>query len=262
MRGSMNSVDVFGSNMQPSHPFSLVTPLKDNIDLVATLVHGKTADPTGAVKLIGGNVECTSCHNPHVQAKDQLSLNFLREGQFQRPALPGLPRSHPADERTGQSARRLVNQRACPVHRQDIAPGLARKLHYGGCRLPASPAMRRTTPCGTRACCAARMSRIASPATTASNISPMAPYANVFPEYAKPKIGHPFPTSTNPHDAAENTLLNNNRHATCVDCHNAHGLSRSGSISSSAADPHLAEGRRGHQCYRRNQRAHTRHQSI
>ena len=51
----------------------------------------------------------------------------------------------------------------------------------------------------------------------------MAPNANVFAEYATPKVGHPFPTSTNPHDATEDTLLNNNRHATCVDCHNAHG---------------------------------------
>jgi len=56
-----------------------------------------------------------------------------------------------------------------------------------------------------------------------ASVSPMAAYANLAPEYAQPKIGHPFPTSNNPHDAAEPTLLNNNRHATCVDCHNAHG---------------------------------------
>jgi predicted CXXCH cytochrome family protein len=53
-----------------------------------------------------------------------------------------------------------------------------------------------------------------------SNITPVPP--SVFAEYATGKIGHPFPTQTNPHDAAENDLLNNNRHATCVDCHNAH----------------------------------------
>ena len=51
----------------------------------------------------------------------------------------------------------------------------------------------------------------------------MPAYANVFLEYATPKIGHPFPAATNPHDATEGVLLNNNRHATCVDCHNAHG---------------------------------------
>ena len=74
----MNTPDVFGSNMQTSHPFSLALPLKDNVDLVASLAaNGKTGDPTGAVKLIKGNVECTSCHNPHVQAKDLVSQNFL-----------------------------------------------------------------------------------------------------------------------------------------------------------------------------------------
>ena len=56
-----------------------------------------------------------------------------------------------------------------------------------------------------------------------TNISPMPQYANVFAEYATPKVGHPFPASTNPHDAAEAVLLNNDRHATCVDCHSAHG---------------------------------------
>jgi hypothetical protein len=46
---------------------------------------------------------------------------------------------------------------------------------------------------------------------------------NVLSELALPKIGHPYPTtSSNPHDAAEKTMLNNNRHATCVDCHNGH----------------------------------------
>jgi hypothetical protein len=36
------------------------------------------------------------------------------------------------------------------------------------------------------------------------------------------KTGHPLPSGNNFHDAAEATLLNNNRHATCVDCHSAH----------------------------------------
>jgi hypothetical protein len=51
-----------------------------------------------------------------------------------------------------------------------------------------------------------------------SNISPGIP--NVFAEFAK--VGHPFPAGVNTHDAAESVVLNNNRHATCVDCHNGH----------------------------------------
>jgi hypothetical protein len=51
-----------------------------------------------------------------------------------------------------------------------------------------------------------------------SNISPAIP--NVFAEFAK--TGHPFPTGSNRHSAKEDLVLNKNRHATCVDCHDPH----------------------------------------
>ena len=52
--------------------------MKDASNLVASLAsQGKTADPTGAVKLVNGNIECTSCHSPHVQAIDKIAQNFL-----------------------------------------------------------------------------------------------------------------------------------------------------------------------------------------
>src|SRR5208283_1942435 len=52
----------------------------------------------------------------------------------------------------------------------------------------------------------------------AGNISPVAP--NVYAEFSK--ISHLLPAGVNGHDAAEPAVLNNNRHATCVDCHSAH----------------------------------------
>jgi len=76
--GSMNSIDSFGTNLGGTHPFSLILPMKDASNLVSSLVsQGKTADPTGAVKLINGNIECTSCHDPHVQGADKIAQNFL-----------------------------------------------------------------------------------------------------------------------------------------------------------------------------------------
>ena len=78
MTGAMNSGDSFGMNLSGSHPFSLVLPMKDASNLVASLVsQGKTADPTGAVALIKGNIECTSCHSPHVQGIDKIAQKFL-----------------------------------------------------------------------------------------------------------------------------------------------------------------------------------------
>ncbi len=78
MTGKMNAPDVFGSNLQSSHPFSLVLPMTDSPDLVASLVsQGRTADPLGKVRLIKGNIECTSCHDAHIQAIDTVNQNFL-----------------------------------------------------------------------------------------------------------------------------------------------------------------------------------------
>ena len=79
MTGQMNSADVFGTNLSTMHPISFILPLKAAPDLVSSLTANPpaTADQTGAVRLINGNVECTSCHNPHVQNIDPNSPKFL-----------------------------------------------------------------------------------------------------------------------------------------------------------------------------------------
>ena len=51
------------------------------------------------------------------------------------------------------------------------------------------------------------------------NLSPAAP--NVFAEFSK-QGAHPFTSAKGTHDANEDVLLNENRHSTCADCHNAH----------------------------------------
>jgi hypothetical protein len=48
------------------------------------------------------------------------------------------------------------------------------------------------------------------------------PILNVFGEYDAPKKGHPYSNVSNLHTATEAAVLNQNRHATCVDCHNGH----------------------------------------
>jgi hypothetical protein len=71
MTGSMYSKDVLGTQLQSSHPFSLKTPLVDAPHQVTGLASTQTtADPLHKVRLIGGTVECTSCHEPHSQGID------------------------------------------------------------------------------------------------------------------------------------------------------------------------------------------------
>ena len=218
---SMTAADVFGANLQPSHPVGLVLPLKDSVNLVASLVaQGKTADPTGAVQLIQGNVECTSCHNAHVQAKDLISQNFLvrdsSQGQLclachdptrqisgKINPLSGWINSihNTATNKLSPQANvgsyGTVAQSACiACHAPHNAPGTSRLLRGAN----------------EQDCIACH--------SGGSNISP-APL-NVFAEYVSPKVGHILPSANNQHDAAEAAMLNNNRHATCVDCHESH----------------------------------------
>jgi predicted CXXCH cytochrome family protein len=221
--GSMYTADVFGSNMQSSHPFSLVTPLKDNIDLAASLIaNGKTADTTGAVKLINGSVECASCHNPHIQSKDPVSLNFLVKDSSSGQLC--LACHDPTRQMSGQ-ANPLADwaTSAHALSSAQISPqallGSYRTVAADACISCHAP----HNATGTSRLLRAQNEQDCISCHNGANISPMPQYANVFAEYATPKVGHPFPTSTNPHDAAESTLLNNNRHATCVDCHSGHG---------------------------------------
>jgi predicted CXXCH cytochrome family protein len=223
MRGSMNTLDVFSSKMQSSHPFSLVPKLKDNIHLTASLAaNGKTTDTTGSVTLIKGSVECTSCHNPHVQAKDLVSQNFLVKdssgGQLclacHDPARTIGGQVNPLSDWTTSAHATSANK----------ISGAAQLGSYTtvatdsciSCHTPhnAGSGVHLLRGQDEQACISCH--------NGSTNVA-MAANTNVFAEYASPRVGHPFPSSTNPHDAAENTLLDNNRHATCVDCHSSHG---------------------------------------
>jgi len=226
--GSMNSADSFGTTLTGSHPFSLVIPLKDASNLVASLAtQGKTADPAGAVKLINGNIECTSCHDPHVQNIDKIAQNFLvrdsssaqmclachdpdRVVQGQINPLAGFPNSiHRTatnqvspDAHAGPYATVGVNAcTSCHMSHDSVAP--ARLLR------PAAPSAQSYDPV-TQSCMTCHGG--------GTYLSPA--ISNIMAEVAK--VSHPLPSGNNFHDAGESALLNNDRHATCVDCHSAH----------------------------------------
>jgi predicted CXXCH cytochrome family protein len=224
MRGSMNTLDVFGSNLQSSHPFSVALPLKDNIHLFASLTtNGHTGDPTGAVKLIQGNVECMSCHDPHVQARDLVSQNFMVEDSSSgRLCLACHDPTRQIGGQVNPLADWSTNAHAMSTSKLSPQAGLGSYATVAAdgcisCHTPhnASGTARLLRGQNEQDCIACH--------NGGSNVSPTVPYANVFAEYATPKVGHPLPSSVNPHDASESALLNNNRHASCVDCHNAHG---------------------------------------
>jgi predicted CXXCH cytochrome family protein len=229
MIGTMNDMDAFGTNLTGSHPFSLVLPMKDSPDLVASLVsQGKTADTTGKIKLINGSVECTSCHNPHVQNTDKIAQRFLA-----------------TDSSNGQlclachDPNRMVQGKVNPL------TGFSTSVHRTATNQVSPDAHAGAyATVGVNACTSCHMEHNSqSPARLLRSAVPAAPgfdpvtqncmtchgggtylspaIGNIMAEVAK--VSHPLPSGRNFHDASERLVLNNNRHASCVDCHNPHG---------------------------------------
>ncbi len=222
MTGTMNAVDNFGTNLSNSHPFSLVLPLKDAPDLVPSLYSsGVTADPTGAVKLIKGNIECTSCHNAHVEATDLTAHDFLvRDSSSGQLCLA----CHTPSNRTVNNQSNYVAGWTNSVHatagnQVSTQPGV-NLGSYSTVALNACTSchMEHNAPAGARLLRGNNENDCLTCHAGGANISPA--ILNVGAEFAK--AAHPYSTASGSHDAAEAVLLNQNRHATCVDCHNPH----------------------------------------
>ena len=265
MSGSMYTNDVFQENtstaLQASHPFSLVLPLNDASDLVSTLVNGQTADSTGAVKLIQGNIECTSCHNPHVQAKDPLNQNFLvlnsingvlcyachdpnrqaSQGQDPNPLNGWYQSIHATSTAAVQNLPyATLAQNACfSCHTDHNAPGGAWLLRGAGDQVCLN--------------CHSGSSGTSNANTLAGRVSRMMPNVmsspkmnaalNVASEYGK--IGHPIFAGANAvrlkninKSEQGGALPNNPTLSGCVNCHDPHAM-QGGTNAASGAAPML-----------------------
>lgn len=227
--GNMNPTDMFGSGLQGSHPFSLKLPLVDAADLQQSLtsIH-TTVDPTKSVQLVNSNVECTSCHTPHVQSIDKLSQNFLvRDSSSGQMCMA----CHSTDPRTVNGQNNPLSQWAVSIHATasnkianapvlgsypNVAQNACISCHMPHNSLAGPRLLRGPTPSVTNM--DASTQNCMTCHSGGSNISPAIP--NVYAEFAK--IAHPYPSGTNTHDTGESAVLNNNRHATCVDCHSPH----------------------------------------
>lgn len=226
--GTINTVDSFGTTLTGSHPFSLVTPLKDASNLAASLVaQGKTADPTGAVALVNGNIECTSCHSPHVQAIDRIAQKFLvRDSSNAQMCLACHDPNrvvqgqvNPLAGFIGSIHQTATNQVSPDGHIGEyptVGVNACNSCHMSHDSVAPARLLRPATPAAPANDSATQNCMTCHNGGTFLSPTPL----NVMAEVAK--TGHPLPAGNNFHDAAEATLLNNNRHATCVDCHNAH----------------------------------------
>ena len=268
MSGSMSSSDLFQGTLQAMHPFNFQLPLNcSNDNLLASLCTGATGNP--AVPLVQGNVQCNSCHNPHVQFNDPVQGDFLvmnnansamclachisEPSQFtalrtaiantaRATALPAgtsiVPAHNPSQynpftqwrqsihatavHKVSKNAKdigpyMMVSQNACmSCHTSHNAPGGAALLEGP------KPAIL-NMDAATQDCIGCH--------NGGSNLSPA--IANIYAEFSKTS-GHPFPTANNAHSSEESLVLNKDRHATCVDCHNPHAARQTTSFATTA----------------------------
>jgi predicted CXXCH cytochrome family protein len=245
MTGSMNSPDVLGSNLTSSHPFSLVLPMTDAADLVATLVKGQTADTTGAVRLINGNIECTSCHDPHVQARDPVAQNFLvkdsskgsmclachdpnRVLQGQTNPLAGWPQSihATATDAVSNLPYPTLDQNACiNCHTDHNAPGAQWLLHGAGDQVCLNCHSGSTGSAGLAGASVLNRSANRIPGVIAAGT--MRARLDIASEYDK--IGHPSSSSSS---GLQMKMMSKNQavvpntpnQSGCVDCHDPHAV--------------------------------------
>ncbi len=227
MTGSMKTTSKFGGDLRSSHPISMKTPLVDSPEINVLLSSSAPATADATVKLEKGNVECNTCHDPHVQGKDPIVQDFLvRDGSNGALCLA----CHDPNRVVNGSVNYLGGW-ASSAHA--VATNTTSNQPYVGgygtvagnactnCHMPhnASGPVRLLRGSDEKACLACH--------NGGTNVSPVA--INVFAEFAK--TGHPFSSGTNVHDRTESAVLNNNRHATCVDCHNPHANKAAGTTN-------------------------------
>jgi predicted CXXCH cytochrome family protein len=241
-----------GTNLQSTHPFSFVTPLQPSPDLWPSLSASppSTLDATGAVRLINGNVECGSCHNPHVQNIDS-SSEFLAIQNSESALCLACHNTVPSGTGMGMAAvaaaggskaaisarNPLANWRASvhatavnrvatqPVWVGRVAPKASKSAYLGpyttlrqngclSCHVTHNSAKGLLRGTEEQDCLSCH--------NGGTNVSP--PALDIYAEMSLPKISHAGTTTdvTNSHAAHETDVLNHNRHATCVDCHNPH----------------------------------------
>ena len=271
MQGSMNPQDVFGTNLSTTHPFNFKLPLSSSTpNVYPSVISGKTTNP--AVKMPGGNIQCTTCHNPHVEALDPVALNFLvinNSGSALclacHQALPSSTDPHSMaqlrsqiEARTGTTAGTPAGTTA-PTIRPNMfgrwplsghalaSHRIAKNIHLGpygntrenaclSCHAPHKAqggASLLTGPVQPLLDMDAVTQNCMSCHNGGTTLSP--PIPNVFAEFSK--TGHPFQTGTSKHNNREAAVLNNNRHATCVDCHEPHSSSPTTSFLTTSIRP-------------------------
>ena len=229
-QGRLTGPSSLGLNLADDHPVSFV-PVTGPQMVVPPPGDAVALDATG-------QMQCTSCHDPHEQERDPVVRKFLvkgnqasalcltchqKEGWLANPTshrLSAQPYGAPQGAHTGYTT---VATNACESCHKSHTAGWSERL------LKAQEAM----TCGTG------NSQCHGGTTVASK--------NVYAEFSGKFYRHPSydPVSAQTHDAAESPTssrsplpersITANRHAACSDCHNTHASHEQATVAPRAS---------------------------
>jgi len=211
--GSMASPDVFGANLAPSHPVSM-TPIDDG-QLATSLFTAPASTKDAAVKLVSGKVECTTCHDPHMQNNDPVAGMFLvrsNAGGAICLACHDPSRIQPNSLNGWTTGAHGVSASSVPT---TIGVGVYGNVAANACSNCHGAHNNPSTPRNLKA----SEQNNCTPCHNGANVTPALP--NVVAEFSK-VYAHPTMTVSGAHDPAETLPVNSTRHAECEDCHNPH----------------------------------------
>jgi predicted CXXCH cytochrome family protein len=225
-----------GTQLAGSHPFSIQPKIKDNATLLPSLAASHiTRD--NAVLLVENNIECPTCHDVHNQYKDLRSPKFLvRDNAGGRLCFA----CHDVGARTVNGVNNPLAAWPNSAHAQSTV-AVSPKAQLGGYatvkELACSSCHRAHNALG-KALLRKRSDIPASIDETtqvclschdgSDNLAQ--PLLDVLGALNGPK-GHLFADANNSHALNEPVVLDRNRHATCVDCHDAHAAQATTSFS-------------------------------
>ena len=234
MTGTLRSN--LGTQLAGSHPFSMQPKLKDHATLVSTLATShNTKDST--VLLVENNIECPTCHDVHNQYKDLRSAKFLvRDNSGGRLCLA----CHDVNARTVEGTNNSLTSWPNSAHALSTV-AVSQKARLGGYATVKDFACS-TCHASHNALGTALLRKSPNLTTNVDETSQSCftchdgsdnlaqPLLDVLGAFNGAK-GHPLSDTSNPHSTKEPVVLDRNRHATCVDCHDAHAAQATTSFS-------------------------------
>lgn len=211
----LHTQNVMGTDLRVDHPVSFSLPAKDDGEISAWLRTTPFTSPDPAVQLVDGQVECTTCHDPHVQNKDTFAFSFLvRSNENGGLCVNCHDTTRGTLSNYMQSAHASATKYSVSAG-QGFSYGTVASNSCGACHTSHNG-----SGSGARLLRSVEESTCLTCHSSKSVTSPASP--DIQAVLTSSTYKHPILSVSGSHDPAETLPVTGPRHSECEDCHNPH----------------------------------------